>query len=546
MIHIDWSSLEIGRLVYERSGSDQLPRAMCAYRLGMAAPVSRDVGARWCVLLGVAGSVLLAVASWRVGGLPAGWRVGRAAQAWAFMGYYLGLAMVVAGWLLLGRAVLNRAASVQARGVGWFACLTAMPLLAAAPFGRDLWAYAAQGHLLEVGADPYRHGPSAAPGVLAAQVDPRWADSPSPYGPAWLQLARLAIMIGRHQPVLSVLVLRVASYLGLVLCCWAVSRLARCLSGDPAVAVWLGVANPLMIVLGVGGGHNDVLMLGLALAGLAIAARPGWGWLVIGVSVAALAVVVKSPAVIAVAFLGAVWSSMNGSRGPRRVVVASVVVLGIAAMVVVISTAATGLGFGWMRQTSANAPWVSWLSLPSAAAMVIQAASGGVVGEVDGIMHACRFAGGAVLLLVAAWAWLAACRSRRSTTDYLALAWAGATVLAPAVQPWYLLWPTASIAVAGPRRAVIIGVSVATVAFTVMITPSGHGWESDVRGLAVVVGAVVLCTTALRRGQSRVRPGRLEKAQRRPGTRPFQRGRGGPLRDRWRLGELAEDNTKTP
>ena len=452
----------------------------------------------------------MALASWQVGALPVGWRIGRAAQSWSFVGYYLGLASVIAGWLLLGRAVLKFPNAGQTRHVVRFACLTALPLLAAAPLGRDLWAYAAQGHLLEVGVDPYRHGPSAAPGGLAAQVDPRWAHTPSPYGPGWLQLGRLAITVARHQPILSVLVLRLPSYLGLLLCCWAVSHLARRLSGgDSAVAVWLGVANPLMIVLGVGGGHNDVLMLGLALAGLAIATRPGWAWLVLGTSVAAVAVVVKSPALLAVAFIGPLWSALNQPPKSRRPLAVSTVVTGIAIVVVVVVTAATGLGYGWVRQTSPNAPWVSWLSLPSAAAMLIKAVAGhGAVGEVDGVMRACRVAGAIVLLVVVALAWLAAARRpRRSPTDYLALAWAAAAVLAPAVQPWYLLWATASVAVARRRHAMIVGVSAIAVAFTVMITPSGHGWESDARGFAVLVAAVALCTTALPPGgDSRRRP----------------------------------------
>ena len=443
-------------------------------------------------------------------------------QSWSFVGYYLGLASVIAGWLLLGRAVLSGSKAIQAREVVQFACLTALPLLAAAPFGRDLWAYAAQGHLLDVGVDPYRQGPGAVAGNLAAQVDPRWAHTPSPYGPGWLQVARLAIAVAHHQPVFSVLVLRLPIYVGLLLCCWAVPRLARRLGGDPTVAVWLGVANPLMIVLGVGGGHNDVLMLGLALAGLAIATRPGWAWLVVGTSVAAVAVVVKSPALLAVAFIGALWSAMNERARPRLLLV-SAAVIGIGTAVVALLTAATGLGYGWVRQTSPNAPWVSWLSLPSAAAMAIKTVAGrGAVGEVDDVMRACRVAGAILLLAVVAWAWLAAVRRpRRPPSDYLALAWAAAAVLAPAVQPWYLLWATATLAVARRRHAIIVGASTVTVAFTVMITPSGHGWESDARGLAVLAAAVALCATVLRPGGSRTRRAHLhtDPANRLPARR---------------------------
>ena len=74
---------------------------------------------------------------------------------------------------------------------------------------------------------------------------------------------------------------------------------------DEAVAVALAVLNPLVLLVLLGGAHNDALMLGLLVAGCALARR---GHVVIGLAFSALAGEVKIPALIGVVLIGWWWS----------------------------------------------------------------------------------------------------------------------------------------------------------------------------------------------------------------------------------------------
>ena len=74
---------------------------------------------------------------------------------------------------------------------------------------------------------------------------------------------------------------------------WSVPRIARATGVDPVAALWLGVLNPLVLIHLVADAHNDALMLGLMMAGLALALerRPA-----VGAVLVTLAALVKAPA----------------------------------------------------------------------------------------------------------------------------------------------------------------------------------------------------------------------------------------------------------
>jgi hypothetical protein len=193
---------------------------------------------------------------------------------------FLGLAVLGAGWWRSRRLGVSHQ---RAAGVLW-----ALPLLVAPPLAsQDLHAYAGQAALVVAGRDPYAVGPGALPGALTAGIDDVWLDAPSPYGPVWLWLSGLVVRITGDAVVPGLLGLRLLAVLGVVLLAWALGRLAA----DPARALWLGVANPLVLLHLVGGGHNDALMVGLLLAGLAVARGPS----VAAAVLVTLAALVKVP-----------------------------------------------------------------------------------------------------------------------------------------------------------------------------------------------------------------------------------------------------------
>src|SRR5436305_1774115 len=142
-----------------------------------------------------------------VGSVPArlagGWlhasTAGRA-LSWTLCG--AGVLGLLAAWWLLRRASPGLLLVAAA--------LWALPLLVTPPlFSRDAYAYAGQGHLVDVGLSPYSHGPADAPGPLASEVDDVWAHSRSPYGPVFLRLASW-LTPGEHV-LISVLLLRLVA-----------------------------------------------------------------------------------------------------------------------------------------------------------------------------------------------------------------------------------------------------------------------------------------------------------------------------------------------
>jgi len=464
----------------------------------------------------------MAVSSWWTAALPAG----HSDVTAAYVPFYLGLAAVLITWLALARCD-------RPRTLRRYAASVALPLLGAAPFGRDLWAYAAQGNLVRHGLDPYAAGPSALPGAFTDQVSPRWLNSPSPYGPLWLRVSHLAVDVSAGHPTLAALLLRLPALAGLGLIIWALPRLAGALGVADALprGLWLGAAAPLTLVLGVGGGHNDLPMLGLALAGLAIATRPGLRPLALGAAVIGLGVMIKSPAAFALPFAVPVWlRATNRPSTGRNTITGCVTVLiggGIAAGVV---TLAADLGAGWTHQVNADAQWISWLSLPCAVVMFGRwVGQAGAIKQLDATLRVARHVGTALTFAVAVVLWVLALRAKAGRTVIAALAGTlgAAALLAPSVQPWYYCWGLALAGLVVTKRWWLTVLAATALMFPVMIMPSGSGLESDWRALPIIVAALVVA--ALTVGKTGVgkpgvdKPG-VGRPQRRQTTQPMTPG----------------------
>jgi hypothetical protein len=243
-------------------------------------------------------------------------------------------------------------------------------------------------------------------------------------------------------------------------------------------------------------------MIALALGGLAVATGPGLRSLAAGAALAGIAVMVKSPAAIVVAFTVPVWLCANAEvRAPRQVLTAAGSAVAGSAVAVGLITAASGLGFGWTRQVNSDAQWVSWLSLPTAVAMVGKAVAGsGPVRELDDTMRHCRTVGEVVAVLLLVTLWFLALRGR--PIGYLAVALGAAALLAPSVQPWYYGWGLVAAGLVALRRWAVVALATVTVMFPVMITPSGLGFESDWRAVAITLGSLLVTWLILGRARS--------------------------------------------
>jgi alpha-1,6-mannosyltransferase len=346
-----------------------------------------------------------------------------------------GAALIIWGWLWL-RACSRKQILVAI-------AVWTVPLLAAAPvLSQDLYIYLAQGAVAHAGLDPYTVGPSSLDSPLTDKVSWVWRDTPSPYGPLFILLMKSVVAVTGPNLVLAAAVTKIVIASGLVLLCAALPGLARHLGGTAEQALWLGAANPLILVHLVGGAHNDLLMIALLATGtLFVLDRKH----LLGIVIVAFAVGIKVTAAIALPFLVWIWATREKRLGFVKAAglgaVATVAVFGLC-------TLAAGVDLGWLQALDGNSLLIHWLSLPTG------------VGELFGVIPAARIVGWAVLagIIVCLWG-----LSREGGPKAVAgAAWALlATVLLSAVtMPWYFTWPLVLAAGFAMRPAIVAGVSV--------------------------------------------------------------------------------------
>ncbi|MFF5785289.1 polyprenol phosphomannose-dependent alpha 1,6 mannosyltransferase MptB [Streptomyces sp. NPDC012693] len=445
-------------------------------------------GCRW---LGAVGSVGVAVGGWAAGTLPVrgGWGLweprGSALALAGGLLAYLGLTLLVAAWwrygVLLARGPLDGVPAT-------LACWTAPLLLAPPLHSADVYSYIAQGAMVLEGHDVYGGGPSVlGPGELgadaAASVGGNWTDTPAPYGPVFLLLAAAVVKLTGGAVVPAVLGMRLVALAALALIVWAV----RGLGGGPggrAGALWLAALNPLLLIHVVGGMHNDGLMIGLLLGGVLLATRGRW---VLGSVLVGLAVMIKSPAAVALLFIGVMVARRDG--GARGLVKGLVLPGAVAGAVAAGATVLAGTGFGWLRTQSVAGSIHTALSVTSDLGLGLGLLVGDDPAPVKGAVQTAGLAVAAVVILVLAWrAW----RGALDPVLGLGLSLVALVALSPMVQPWYVLWGTAVVAAVAWRSRAGQVLAVVSAALVYETAPSGHTpWFGFVVAGAVLVAGLV-------------------------------------------------------
>jgi Glycosyltransferase family 87 len=145
--------------------------------------------------------------------------------------------------------------------------LHAIVILAPPLFSSDVFSYAAYSRMGAVyNANPYLHGPSAIPlGGLHTLIGAQWLSTPSAYGPLFTALSYLLVPLDLAANVIAYKLVAAASSLTLILLVW---RAASLRGVSPVRAAVLVGLNPVIVLYGVGGGHNDLMMLAILAAGL--------------------------------------------------------------------------------------------------------------------------------------------------------------------------------------------------------------------------------------------------------------------------------------
>jgi len=448
-----------------------------------------------CTAVGLAGSLLVAYAAPRaVADHVVGWwympstPIGRGHST---VLVYIGMAVLCAAWLAMGRAVPSRRA-LPVIGALWM-----LPLALAPPlFSRDIYSYLAQGLILHLGHSPYHTAPAALAGLghqhVLDAVSPFWRHTTAPYGPLFLGLLSVVAGVVGHHLVAGVLLARLLELVGAALLAVYIPRVARSMGSDGRRAVWLGLLSPLVSLELIAAGHNDLLMVGLLVAGVAYAldGRP-----LLGVAICALAATVKVPALAGAAFIAVAWGREELGRAAQVRFMATAALLALAVMGAV--TVVAGVGVDWLSTSLFSTPAKVRLAITPAtglgytvAALLSDVGIGVSHRGLEGVFGVIAFGltavTGAVMLyrvrvgrLVP---WLGA---------FLVIAAAGG----PAAWPWYFIWGLALLcALRGPQRSV--GLALAIVASVFVVKPNGILALPLPSAPAVMVAYVLLAAIA--------------------------------------------------
>ena len=276
--------------------------------------------------------------------------------------------------------------------------------------------------------NPYGHVVKAVPGEAVYKFL-GWRSVASAYGPlftvATYPLAKLSAGAG----LWIIKVVTAAASLGLVA---LVADCARRLGRSPAAAAVFVGLNPVLLVYGVGGAHNDIIMLLFGVAGVALMLRSREG---LGTAAVVAGGAIKASIGVLLPFM------LLAARDRGRSVLG--ILAGGAAMLAIAVAAFHAQALGVFRVLHQQQRLVSDDAIPN---QIARSLSGpGVTSEVRLVSR---------LLLIAALAWLVWLVWRRGYDWIAASGWALLALIVGSswLLGWYVLWPLPFAAIANDRR----------------------------------------------------------------------------------------------
>jgi alpha-1,6-mannosyltransferase len=420
-----------------------------------------------------------------------------------------GAVMMALAWLMLGRFALGSRRMSRSQ-LDRTLLLWMVPLLIAPPmYSKDVYSYLAQSQIARIGLNPYQVGPAPGLGldhVFTLSVPSLWRETPAPYGPLFLWIGRGISALTGENIVAAVLCHRVVVLIGVGLIVWATPRLARRCGVAEVSALWLGAANPLLLMHLVAGIHNEALMLGLmltgtefALRGINLAARSAhWprgheDWtsaalLLAGVVLISMSSQVKLPGLLALGFVAMALACRWGGT-IKAFLLASTLLVSLSVAVMAIIGWISGLGFGWLFTLGTANVVRSWMSPPTLLAL-----GTGQVGILLGlgdhttaVLSLTRAMGVLIITITVTWLLLAVLRGRLHPVGGLGVALGATVLLFPVVQPWYLLWAIIPLAAWATRP----GFRIATIAVTLIVGIFGPTANGDRFALFQIIDATL-------------------------------------------------------
>jgi hypothetical protein len=315
------------------------------------------------------------------------------------------------------------------------AALYALVLLAPPLVSTDIFSYGAYGRMGTLyGANPYLHGPAAiALDPLYPFIGAKWVTTPSAYGPLFTAISYVLAPLSIAASVLAYKAIAAFAGLATVAAVW---HAARWRGVDPVKAVALVGLNPLTVIYGVGGGHNDLLMLAAMVAGIyAIIQhrdRAGGGFL-------SLATGIKLTGGLLLPF--AVAGGAIRRAGRREIVIGAAV--GSAALAI-ISFSLFGAGPLHLPGTIEHSQSVGdWHSIPG---FITSRLGLGTIGHITGVILSVAFVICCMWLVRRVW------RGQLDWIDGAGWATVAMLITASSLLPWYAAWLMPLAALGTDRR----------------------------------------------------------------------------------------------
>jgi alpha-1,6-mannosyltransferase len=328
-------------------------------------------------------------------------------------------------------AQLSPRAVLMAIGVLNLLVLLGPPLVSTDVFSYQ--AYARMGALYNI--NPYTNGPYAIfHDPVFQYIGAKWFNIPSAYGPVFTVVSYVMAPLSIAASVFAYKSIAAISSIALVALVWHCARLR---GKDPVRAAALVGLNPLLVIYGVGGGHNDLIMLVALVGGLyaLLASRER-----LGGSLAIVAAGIKLTAGVVLPFALAAAGPRRG-RARRDLVIGAGIAL---AMVTILSLALFGAqSVDMLKTINRSQSEGDWQTLPGFLSIGLGLST---VARVVGYALAAAFLAITCRLLLRVW---------RGQMDWLdGAGWATLTMLlaSSSLLPWYVGWLLPLAAVGHDQR----------------------------------------------------------------------------------------------
>ena len=390
------------------------------------------------------------------------WRYGEALQSWSELlgegGATFSLCLGAAGILMALYAWgmrFVRSGDADRRTVWAFAIIFAAVLMWLLPITSDLFAYLSQAHMLtDLGANPLLQAPIEVTDPFLRNYPTVYGARPTVYGPAWVLLSAVGTA-GAHDVATGLFYLKGLAAVAFLASAWLVERIMLELRPEAALeGLYFFAWNPLVLLMAVGDGHNDMAMMALALLAIWLLLRERWP---LAFGALALSVWIKYVSLILLP-LFAIYAWQCLQREPRR-------------------TTLRPLARGWLAAAAVSLAVVAPLSplegLAGAVGRLLRplnwyAGAGDWPASALGVGLA-FFSVAYIYLLVRFWR---GCGSFQELVNSGFVALLLVFLLGAArSQPWHLLWPATLAGLSSSRKtqAVIVGLSALMLAVQVSV-----------------------------------------------------------------------------